>query len=118
MPTDSPIEPEGGSSPRVEFHDETHRMSDGYLEAIGAHLQKLQVAADEIAARRAHERALRPRLRWLVDHPRLLDWVYRLRLAARPVMPMRISTTTAFEGMANVSADLIRERELGLRRDA
>lgn len=115
MPTDLPIEPEG----RYFVVDETYTVPTdfaGYKDRIGPYLQSLMAEADELAARKTHERALRPRLRWLVDHPRLLDWAYRLRLATRPTMPWRLSTTNAFDGLENASADQIRADENALLR--
>lgn len=62
-------------------------------------------AEREVQARDAARRALRPRLRWLVDRPRLLKWMYRLRLARRPVMYVTLPPSTDFEAFLSRYSD-------------
>lgn len=63
MPTDRPVEAWATANP-----------------GLGIRISSEWVAREQVV------RSLRPGLRWLVDHPRLLGWAYRLRLTRRPVM--------------------------------
>jgi hypothetical protein len=66
-------------------------VSLGDTHVLATNAAARAIARTYAAEREAHARdlavrSLRPRLRWLVEHPRILDWAYRLRLARRPVM--------------------------------
>lgn len=69
--------------------DEVHRWAGDWVRTHSAAL----TAAREDQCRRLAERKLRPRLRWLVDHPRLLAWVYRIVPSWRPTMPVAVAST-------------------------
>ena len=69
--------------------DEFHRWNAEQVRSYSARL----AAARERECRRLAEQKLRPRLRWLVDHPRLLGWVYRLVPSWRPTLRIYPSST-------------------------
>lgn len=66
----------------VSLGDTRVLATDAAAQAVA----RIYDAECEAHARDLALRSLRPGLRWLVDHPRLLDWAYHLRLARRPVM--------------------------------
>lgn len=55
----------------------------------------LHAGASEKHAHETARRGLRPRLRWTIDHPRILGVVYRLGLARRPRV---VHATSLFDG--------------------
>jgi hypothetical protein len=79
-----------GEGDRDDFVlDEVHHWTE---EQARRHSLRL-TAERERTCRHLAERKLRPRLRWLVDHPRLLALVYRLAPSWRPTLRIYQSTT-------------------------
>lgn len=78
-----------GFTPNFEIHDELHfhaARSMGKFKAFAESVAKAQAEAQERLARKAAATFLPRGLGWLLDHPRLLKAVYRIRPGWRPTL--------------------------------